>query len=512
VRAGLNLGDRCNFVSRSKKGKCKLIVSSHPQVPSIGQMLPVLKEENDGSTPSVPKESEHLPCHRRVRSFWTWSAPDSVKTVESRIWAEREMYANHCLGYRTEHDVQSKVTLYIRDCINALDLNLTIAEDFQVAGVKEDVLLILNNFQPVGSIKFKKPEKKKTDAVLQDESSTLIQPTVIGELCDQLRLVSSFYGSGPACGILMNGEEMVIAWESCDDDIMNRRFENDTVGPSRDFCLSPSKTDPRWVHEVEVERGDVGLVQVGMEDPDKRVLSTTDVLSMRDPASFDYICTALLRMSRVKYGHTTSSQCLFGIHAGTSKRVTWHPISREQVEQRLNKNNCPQADTTSLLILEDLGKGGSGRAWLACTMSFSAVCVIKFSIKPMERVDSELEAERDAWHAVYPAFKSLVRVNNWSGWVGLIMPHFGQVQPHERQRYYPEVMKALRALDGAGYVHNDVKWANMGMYLTAEGPVVILYDLGSVAVRTAANVNWIDKAVHKLYPDGIPDESDLDMQ
>jgi hypothetical protein len=305
---------------------------------------------------------------------------------------------------------------------------------------------------------------------------------------------------------------MVIAWEACDDDIMNRRFEHDTVGPSRDFCLSPSKTDPRWVHEVEVERGDVGLAQVGMEDPDKRVLSTTDVLNMRDPASFDYICTALLRMSRVRFGHTTSSHFLFGIHAGTSKRVTWHPISREQVEQRLNKNNCPQADTTSLLILEDLGKGGSGRAWLACTMSFSAVGVIKFSKEPMERVDSELEAERDAWHAVYPAFKSLVRVNNWSGWVGLMMPHFGQVQPHERQRYYPEVMKALRAFDGAGYVHNDVKWANMGMYLTAEGPVVILYDLGSVAVRTAANVNWIDKAVHKLYPDGIPDESDLDMQ
>jgi hypothetical protein len=244
VRAGLNLGDRCNFVSRSKKGKCKLIVSSHPQVPSIGQMLPVLKEENDGSTPSVPKESEHLPCHRRVRSFWTWSAPDSVKTVESRIWAEREMYANHCLGYRTEHDVQSKVTLYIRDCINALDLNLTIAEDFQVAGVKEDVLLILNNFQPVGSIKFKKPEKKKTDAVLQDESSTLIQPTVIGELCDQLRLVSSFYGSGPACGILMNGEEMVIAWESCDDDIINRRVVEETLGPARDFLFFNYQTIP----------------------------------------------------------------------------------------------------------------------------------------------------------------------------------------------------------------------------------------------------------------------------
>jgi hypothetical protein len=76
------------------------------------------------------------------------------------------------------------------------------------------VLLILNKFQPVGSIKFKKPEKKKTDAVLQDESSTLIQPTVIGELCDQLRLVSSFYGSGPACGILLNAPDSVKTVES----------------------------------------------------------------------------------------------------------------------------------------------------------------------------------------------------------------------------------------------------------------------------------------------------------
>ena len=60
--------------------------------------------------------------------------------------------------------------------------------------------------RPVGVVEVKKPE-----------IGVLIEPTVLGELFDQMLLVEGFYGTGPICGILTTGEDWMVAWLPTDD-------------------------------------------------------------------------------------------------------------------------------------------------------------------------------------------------------------------------------------------------------------------------------------------------------
>ena len=42
--------------------------------------------------------------------------------------------------------------------------------------------------------------------------NVLLQPTVQGELMDQMLLVEGFYGMGPVIGILTTAEEWLVSW------------------------------------------------------------------------------------------------------------------------------------------------------------------------------------------------------------------------------------------------------------------------------------------------------------
>lgn len=57
----------------------------------------------------------------------------------------------------------------------------------------------------VGVVEVKKPG-----------ASVLSEPTVLGELLDQMLLVEGFYGMGPVIGILTTGEEWLVSWFPAD--------------------------------------------------------------------------------------------------------------------------------------------------------------------------------------------------------------------------------------------------------------------------------------------------------
>ena len=61
----------------------------------------------------------------------------------------------------------------------------------------------------VGVVEVKKPGR-----------NVLLEPTVLGELLDQMLLVEGFYGMGPVIGILTTAEEWTVSWFPVDTDTL----------------------------------------------------------------------------------------------------------------------------------------------------------------------------------------------------------------------------------------------------------------------------------------------------
>lgn len=108
--------------------------------------------------------------------------------------------------YSSVEDIAYLVRNFLEDIIIALDLKeLQFNSEVTIKHIKPDMRVIFMQQYLVGAVKVKEPG-----------SNVLLQPTVLGELLDQMLLVESFYGMGPVIGILTTGEEWIISWFPAD--------------------------------------------------------------------------------------------------------------------------------------------------------------------------------------------------------------------------------------------------------------------------------------------------------
>lgn len=428
---------------------------------------------------------------------------------DNTCWNESTVIREGAYGYRTERDICKMVIRYLTDLLQALNLDMEIAEDYQIAGVKPDVMVIKNGFIPAGVIEVKKPQKKGA-------ASPLVSPTVLGELFNQMSLVGCFYGCGPVCGLLTNGNEWLICWLPRDNSIMSsaKQFEipstehlstPDAALNHSQIPTSPLLGDPNWTHEIDEEGGD-DAGEHNLAPETKRELSSTAVLKSGEEGTFEAVCTALLRMSDVALRHTeVASRCVFGIHL-RKPFVTWHNVEHQHALERVNKSRFPNSNVQHLYVLEDLGSGKNARCWLACTTSFTSVCVVKFTKKHCtdfqenSAAERALECEHQMWHKVYPAFKQMVRIGRWSGSLALMMPHCNFIPEKDRFSLRHKVRAVMETFRDQGLVHHDIHWNNFGCWLKDKQKQVILFDLESVKQILPGEERWVEDAMESLYP------------
>jgi hypothetical protein len=205
-------------------------------------------------------------------------------------------------------------------------------------------------------------------------------------------------------------------------------------------------------------------------------------------------------MSHSRAGHHDLSSFTFMFKLSTNiASLTWHPASYSDVVQRVNFNNFPHPNTKTLLAIEDLGRGSSGRCWLCATTSASnaAVCVLKF--RNDEDHSYRLHTEQSRWEVLYPEF--ITRVDSWYGTDALLMPHFSTILEARRQEFKEPLRRLLNEkFVSQKLVHDDVRWRNIGSYVAGddrEHPVV--YDLDSVRDATEEDEGWVDKSIDSLY-------------
>ncbi len=178
---------------------------------------------------------------------------------------------------------------------------------------------------------------------------------------------------------------------------------------------------------------------------------------------------------------------LLKFHKGIDT-VTFCPLSHEDLFKTVNFNKFPGTNANTLIVLEDLGRGSMGKAWLCVTVlqPSSSVCVMKFDNRKAE--SKSLAFEKSMYNLIYPEFQLLVRLEFWSGADALIMPHFCTVHAAERESFRDDIQHVLTdKFHTNGKVHNDVRWSNIGKYRNNQGQVtIVVFDLHDVVDFDAA--------------------------
>ena len=483
----------------------------------LGDGLPELVQNLTLSPPSVPPEIEHASCERIVMDFPFRTAKDVIiSSATNTIWMEaHQVDDRNVLVYSSEDDIVHFVRDFMRDIIFALELPLRFNAEVTIKQIRPDLCVLIMNKYLVGVVKVKKPG-----------GNVLLQPTVLGELLDQMLLVEGFYGMGPLIGILATAEEWLLAWfpvdtaslENCDITITSKDSYStpskliSSVEASGSMRDSPPGDTPSQksgtLHCIENVPEDIpegsGDDNNDIEQPMERVLCTTEVVNIHTDRSrvLQFLCSAFQLMAMSRTHHRAGlSRCLLKFHKGISA-VTFHPAAYDDILPMVNFDKYPAKNVKNLVALEDLGRGSTGKAWLCVTVTRprSAACVLKFDNK--EAKSERLVHERDMWSLLYPEVSSLISLEQWSGAEALVMPHFSTVSERERGRYKDELLDVLTTkFMGRGKVHRDVRWCNIGKYRSSSGSVVlVVFDLHDVVdYNVDAHGDWIGAAMKSLF-------------
>ena len=177
-------------------------------------------------------------------------------------------------------------------------------------------------------------------------------------------------------------------------------------------------------------------------------------------------------------------------------------MSHQAVNSMVDYDKYPNKNVKTLVALEDLGRGSTGKAWLCVTVtqSYSAPCVLKFDNE--HSWSAKLRMEKEMWHLLYPEFASMVKIEMWSGADALVMPHFSTILESEREQYKDELRKVLQShFMENGKVHLDLRWRNIGKYKDKSGAVsLVVYDLYDVVdYDVNLHLAWIEKAMQYLF-------------
>ena len=153
-----------------------------------------------------------------------------------------------------------------------------------------------------------------------------------------------------------------------------------------------------------VEADDVETLEM------ERLLCTTRVMNIyTDPICvLQHLCSAFLLMSQAHLYHFANlPRCLLKFHKDFDA-VTFHPLSYDDVNSKVDYDRFPSANVKKLIALEDLGRGSTGKAWLCVTVTKPrfASCVLKFDNMHVE--SKKLKKELSMWRCIghAPLFRS----------------------------------------------------------------------------------------------------------
>jgi hypothetical protein len=136
------------------------------------------------------------------------------------------------------------------------------------------------------------------------------------------------------------------------------------------------------------------------DNPPIRTMYGTPIYHAENPTTVRLLVSAVWKMTQVtrdSFDHPFENICDRIVICLREKSHSW---ARLKSTWRHHLDLFPSPQVRVLYLIEDLGHGAEGRAWLAAAGNGS-VCVLKFS-------ERDLDKELRMWHDIYPEFKDLV--------------------------------------------------------------------------------------------------------
>jgi hypothetical protein len=465
--------------------------------------------------------TKHLEVSIVERKFGLFDRlPECKADPKSKIWMSDIPLENS-----NERSVALHSMEILQELLYELDLSgvMKPVEEFGTARLRPDVVMMLLEYairrRPCGGFEFKKkPERSNEDP--------MSHPRVLGEVYDQLMSLRNNHGVQHPLVVLSTYHSYRVCWLRDSVHVAEQvpviGMDEPVTPGSKTGGKSESPPSPQTpsqmmkdIHVIEDDgSSDDGddILKTEMDSVDERVVCASRVYSLdanEDKDIVNMLCSALWKMSQSEcvipaepfnFSDDRRFACL------TRDSCFWKPLRNVT----LNWNAFPRT-TQNLFLIEDLGKGSSGHAWLACSSSGS-VCVLKFPHRrphdpTVEPVKVALEREKENWIAVYPQHKDRVKVVVLNSRDVLMMPRFDFPQREtvaDREEILHLVQEMLvRDFLDRGFWHNDVRWPNIGLTkgcIRGEmKKVAIMLDMEAVTRSPPENQSaWLDDVMTEL--------------
>ena len=146
----------------------------------------------------------------------------------------------------------------------------------------------------------------------------------------------------------------------------------------------------------------------------------------------------------------------------------------ESFEDEVNPfiQGCVPSHFQNAFLVTDLGGGGDGRVWLACTGAGN-VCVLKFS----KNEDHQLEKEKRIWKKAWNCNVIIKRLNNLPVLIMLWVKPCSENEFHSNEEVKVSVKDAVTRMASVGYMHDDLRWRHVGLYRKDGRLRALLFDL-----------------------------------
>jgi hypothetical protein len=468
--------------------------------------LPPLGPLSDGtrakSKPSSPTDAKHAKATLILANFVNLSDVKSLPCPVTNIWNRLVGNTGHLGGYSNEAGVNEFVKLVMEDVLEAMGVReqVKLRAEVEVMSVRPDFTLLYVNGHPIGTIEGKQPGK-----------DAMTDGNILGEVYDQLMHLHSIFGVDNPFAILTSYEEWRICWLNFErsnevaalKELLNSPAIYTTpVKAQRDHQLADSLQKVHLKEEspeppaTPSRTRDIGcLPSVDGEseeeekcfavDDHKREFCGTEVISWQHKSLPCVLVSVVKKMMLARVEGEPSVVRV--VDASTS---VW-----KAAPKTLRYDLCISKRVKWFCLLEDLGHGADGRAFLVSGGTKGAIGVLKFFFEDAEQ---SAHHEAEMWKAAYshlPAVSS-VRVVKAMGHTALLMPWFQT--PTRNEDTLAAIQSTLQDdFMHRGYRHDDVAWRNVGVYTDAGQLKAIVFDMKRVSLD-ANQEDWVTAAVSSL--------------
>jgi hypothetical protein len=444
-----------------------------------------------------------------------------MKEVASSLWPRSDQAVQFDMDYANEDkikDLVKRMLIDVRDSISALlPLHLTIDTEIVLFNLKADVWVVSSAGIPRGVVEVKMPGPER------DPEAPLRSELNFGQLYDYMMVCKTF-GLSHVFGLLTTYSHWRVCW--LDDDVGNAcalqttadeppkellefasKVARRSAATNVDVCeTTPQPLDepastahlPADIPQSPDEPGSDAPVVITTPLPDngaKRTVCCGPIIGLLDPSLPSILSSAMFKMSQAVPSPAKNLVAPDRAYiVVTSTSYYWAYYDKDKLPV-LRYNNMPDEKTTNFTLLQKLGGGGDGTAWLA-TNSTGKVCVIKFyhSI-----TDNQADNEAKLWKMLWDKPARAQPLRNQQA---LIMPFVRVASDDDLSQ--PNVIAAVRqavnTMAMAGLCHDDLSWRHVGLFDDVDGKLhALLLDLA----RVRSNVPHIEAETEMLTKLGL---------